>query len=210
METYTIPKTVLKLGSVASIVSGILMMAGFALHPEGEDATFGTDPYWVPAHGLLWIAYTIALIGWVGLYIVQASRAGKLGVAGFVVIIIGTSLTSWIFSSDVAFVPVIAAEAPRLFQDIFRGGHIAIGIASVLTWVLGNVLFGSSVIRAKVFSRWTGILLIVGTVVIPIAYLTHLSMHFVAAGAFIAAAGQIWLGFALFRILKGRATEAMT
>jgi hypothetical protein len=210
MDTYTIPRAILKVGGAASILAGILMMAGFALHPAGEDATFGTDPYWVPAHGLLWIAYTIALIGWIGVYIVQASRAGKLGVAGFVVVIIGTSLTSWIFSSDVTFVPVIAAKAPKLFQDIFRGGHIAVGIASVLTWVLGNVLFGSSVIQAKVFPRWAGILLIIGTVVIPIAYLTRLSVHFVAAGAFIAATGQIWLGASLFRILKGHAAEAMT
>ena len=123
-------------------------------------------------------------------------------------IIIGTSLTSWIFSSDVTFVPVIAAEAPKLFRDIFRGGHIAVGIASVLTWVLGNVLFGSSVIRAKVFPRWAGILLIIGTVVIPIAYLTRLSVRFVAAGAFIAAAGQIWLGSALFQILRRHAAKA--
>lgn len=210
METYVIPKSLLKLGGAASILAGILMMTGFALHPAGEDATFGTDPYWVPAHGLLWIAYTVSLIGWIGVYIVQASRAGKLGVAGFVVIVLGTSLSSWIFSSDVTFVPVIAAEAPKLFQDIFRGGHIAVGIASVLTWVLGNVLFGSSVIRAKVFSRWAGVLLIIGTVVIPISYLTHLSVHFVAAGAFIAAAGQIWLGSSLLRIVRGHTAWPMT
>jgi hypothetical protein len=193
----------LKLGGAASIAAGILMIAGFALHPAGEDATFGTDPYWVPAHGLLWIAYTLALVGWIGLYIVHASRAGGLGVAGFVIIIIGSSLISWIFSSDVTFVPVIAAAAPKLFQQIFSKGHIAVGIVSVLTWVLGNILFGSSVIRAKVFSKWAGVLLIIGPVVIPVAYLTHLSVHVVAAGAFIASAGQIWLGFELFHILRG-------
>lgn len=202
METFNIPKVLLKLGGAASIAAGILMIAGFALHPAGEDATFGTDPYWVPAHGLLWMAYTLALVGWIGLYIVHASRAGGLGVAGFVVIIIGSSLISWIFSSDVTFVPVIAAEAPKLFQQIFSGGHIAVGIVSVLTWVLGNVLFGSSVIRAKVFPKWAGVLLIIGPVVIPIAYLSHLSIHVVAAGAFIASAGQIWLGLELFHILR--------
>ena len=156
----------------------------------------------MPAHGLLWIAYTLAQVGWIGLYIVQASRAGGLGVAGFVIIIIGTSLISWIFSSDVTFVPVIAPEAPKLFQQIFSNGHIAVGIVSVLTWVLGNILFGSSIIRAKVFLKWAGVLLIIGTVIIPIAYLTHLSVHVVAAGAFIASAGQIWLGSEVFHILR--------
>ncbi len=202
MGAYDIPNIMLKIGGAASILAGILMIAGFALHPAGEDATFGTDPFWVPAHGLLWLSVTIALLGWIGLYIAQASKAGRLGVAGFVVIILGTSLVSWIFSSDVTFVPVIAAESPELFQNIFGNIHLAIGIASVLTWVLGNVLFGSSVIRAKIFPKWAGILLIIGSVVIPIAYLAGFSVKVVALGATIAGTGQIWLGYELFRILR--------
>lgn len=208
MGTYNIPNVTVKMGGAASILAGILMMAGFVLHPAGEDATFGTDPFWVPAHGLLWLAFTISLLGWVGLYLVQASKAGRLGVAGFVVIIFGTSLVSWIFSSDVTFVPVIAAESPRLFQKIFSNTHIAIGIASVLTWVLGNILFGFSVIRAKIFPRWAGILLVIGSVVIPIAYLAGFSVKVVAVGAIIAGAGQIWLGYELFRILRRSTTTA--
>lgn len=208
MGTYNIPNITLKIGGAASILAGILMMAGFILHPAGEDATFGTDPFWVPAHGLLWLAFMISLLGWVGVYLVQASKAGRLGVAGFVVIIFGTSLVSWIFSSDVTFVPVIAAESPRLFQKIFNSSHIAIGIVSVLTWVLGNVLFGFSVIRAKIFPRWAGILLVIGSVVIPVAYLAGFSVKVVAVGAIIAGAGQIWLGYELFRILRRSTTTA--
>jgi hypothetical protein len=208
METYNIPNAILKIGGAASILASILMMAGFVLHPAGEDAIFGTDPFWVPAHALLWLAFTVALPGWIGLYIVQASKAGRFGVAGFVVIIFGTSLVSWIFSSDVTFVPVIAAESPGLFQKIFSNSHIAMGIASVLTWVLGNVLFGASVIRAKIFPRWAGILLIIGSVVIPITYLAGVSVKVVAVGAIIAGAGQIWLGYELFRSLRGSTTPA--
>jgi hypothetical protein len=208
MTNFGIPKTILQLSAVASVLAGIFMIAGFALHPAGEDATFGTDPRWVPAHALLWIAYTISLVGWVGVYIVMASKAGKLGAAALAVILVGTSFSSWIFSSDVTFVPVIAKEAPELFPEIFRGGHIAIGIASVLTWVLGNVLFGSAIMRTMVFPRLAGILLIVGTVAIPVSYLSHLSIHFVAAGAFLAAAGQIWLGKWMFRIIKGTTAAA--
>jgi hypothetical protein len=116
--------------------------------------------------------------------------------------VLGTSLASWIFSSDVTFVPVIAAESPGLFKKIFSNTHIAIGIASVLTWVLGNVLFGCSVIWAKTLPRWAGIFLIIGSVVIPIAYLTGFSVRVVALGAIIAAAGQIWLGYELLYLLR--------
>jgi hypothetical protein len=47
-------------------------------------------------------------------------------------IILGASLASWIFSSDVTFVPVIAAQSPALFKQIFSGSHVLLGIVSVL------------------------------------------------------------------------------
>ncbi len=53
MPAYNIPKGVLQVGGVASVLAGILLIAGFGLHTAGEDPTFGTDPLWVPAHGLL-------------------------------------------------------------------------------------------------------------------------------------------------------------
>ncbi len=203
--TAEIPVPVLRIGALASIVSGVLLIAGFALHPAGEDATFGTDPLWVPAHSLLWAAFTVVLLGWTALYAAQAAEAGRLGAVAFVVIILGTSLASWIFSSDVTFVPVIAAESPALFKAIFSGGHLFVGIASVLSWVAGNVLFGISVVRAKVFPRGAGLLLAVGTVIVPITYLAGLPVRVTALGAALAGVGQVWLGVALLRSLRPRA-----
>ncbi|HEY3055530.1 MAG TPA: hypothetical protein VGK31_06330 [Thermoanaerobaculia bacterium] len=209
MPAYEIPKSLLRLGAIASIAAGILITTGFALHPAGEDATYGTDPFWVPAHGVLWLAFVVALLGWIAVYVVQASSAGRLGVVAFVVVIVGTSLASWIFSSDVAFVPVIAAESPGLFKKIFTPPHLVLGLVSVLSWVAGVVLFGVSVIRAKVFRRSAGVLLAIGPVIIPIAYLSGLSVRFVAIGGGIMAAGQIWLGYDLLRML-GRSTAGHT
>jgi hypothetical protein len=201
MKSYSVPDSLLRVGGMAAVLAGILMIAGFVLHPAGEDATFATDPFWVPAHALTWAAYTISLVAWFALYLVQAREAGRLGVAALVIVVIGTSFASWIFSSDVTFVPVIAAVAPALFRRIYSGGHIAIGIVSVLTWVAGNVLFGISVVRAKVFSRWAGILLAAGTVIIPIAYLAHLPEKVIAAGGSIAGASVAWLGYELLRLI---------
>jgi hypothetical protein len=208
MGAYNIPNSILRIAGGASILAGMLMIAGFILHPAGEDATFGTDPYWIPAHGLLWLAFTIALLAWIGLYVVQASKVGRLGVTAFIIVLVGTSLVSFIFSSDVTFVPVIAKESPGLFQKIFSNTHIAIGLVSVLTWVLGNVLFGASIIRGKVFSRWPGIMLAIGTLIIPVAYLAGSSMNAIRVGAVIAGAGQIWLGYELIGMLRGSATIA--
>jgi hypothetical protein len=190
------------MSGIASALAGVLLIAGFGLHPTGEDPTFGIDPLWVPAHGLLWVAFTIALLGWIGLYIVQASRAGRLGTAAFVVIILGTSIASWIFSSDVTYVPVIAAQSPGLFAQILNPSHILIGVLSVLTWILGNVLFGFSIIRSSVFPKWAGVLLVIGSLVIPVAYLIGLPEKVVAIGGLLVGVSQIWLGSDVFRILR--------
>jgi hypothetical protein len=203
LTTRQIPIPVFRISGIASITAGVLMTAGFILHPTGEDASFGTDPMWIPAHALLWSAFLIALLGWIGAYIAHAHKAGNLGVVAFVVVTLGTALASWIFSSDVTFVPTIAAESPALFKRIFSNGHMLIGVASVLSWVLGNVLFGVSIIRAKMFSPWVGLLLMIGTIIIPIAYLAGLSVRAVAVGGAIAAAGQVWLGCELLGLREG-------
>jgi hypothetical protein len=202
MKTYSIPNLFFSITGTAIILSAILMIAGFILHPVGEDATYGTDPFWVPAHALLWIAYALALPGWTGVYIVQASKAGIVGAVSFVIILIGIGFTTSIFSSDVTFVPVIAQQFPQLFSRIFTSSHIAIGIASVLTWVLGNILFGLSIIQANVFPTWTGIVLIIGIAIIPIAYLSGLPVKVVAIGSLIAGIGQIRIGYQIFQLGK--------
>jgi hypothetical protein len=199
MPAFEVPKSFLRASGLASIAAGILMTAGFALHPAGEDATFGTASMWIPAHGLLWLAFVIALLGWVGVYLVQASKAGTFGMAAFVVLLLGTALASWIFSSDVTFVPVIAAESPALFKKIFTTTHTLIGVASVLSWVFGNVLFGISVIQTRRYPPWSGALLIAGTLIIPIAYLAGLSVRVVTIGGAITAVGQARLGYELLR-----------
>jgi hypothetical protein len=60
----SLPKVTFQISGVASVLAGILLIFGFVLHPAGEDPTFGTDPLWVPAHGLSWAALTIALVDW--------------------------------------------------------------------------------------------------------------------------------------------------
>jgi hypothetical protein len=156
MSTYKIPNVILQVSGAANILAAILMIAGFLLHPAGEDQTFGTDPLWIPAHGLLWLAFTIALLGWIGVYIVQASQAGRFGAIAFALLLTGTSLASWVFSSDVTYVSVIAVESPDLFRQINNSSNVLIGVVSVLSWVLGTVLFGISVIRARVFPTGRG------------------------------------------------------
>ncbi len=197
-----LPTTLLRISGYAGVLAGILVAAAFGLHPAGEEATHGTEALWVPAHSLAWISFTLALLGWTGIHLVQAAKARRLGTAAFCVVLLGTSYASWIFSSDVTFVPVIAAREPGLFQVIFSGSHILIGVTSVLSWVLGNVLFGAAIIRAKVFPLITGILLAVGSLVFPVAYLLRWPEKIIFGGSLLIGLAQLWLGIDLLRLIK--------
>lgn len=119
-----------------------------------------------------------------------------------IVILLGTSTASWIFSSDVTFVPVIARDAPELFKEIFTTGHVLAGALSVVLWIAGNVLFAASVVRARVFPTWPAGLLAVGSVFIPIAYFAGWSVRVVALGAFAAGLSEIWLGYSLLQTIR--------
>ncbi|HET6320167.1 MAG TPA: hypothetical protein VFG86_27230 [Chloroflexota bacterium] len=187
---------------MASVAAGLLLIAGFGLHPAREDPTFATDELWIPAHSLLWLAFTIAPLGWIALRLAQGPRARRLGILALVVISPGTSLASWIFSSDVTFVPVIAPPSPSLFEAIYSGAQLLIGVSSVWAWVVGVALFGISVVRGKVFSQWAGIFVVIGTLIILIAHAAGLSVRIVGLGGAMAGAGQIWLGSALLRRLS--------
>jgi hypothetical protein len=68
-----------------------------------------------------------------------------------------------------------------------------------LLWVLGSILFGVSIVRAKVFPGWTGVVLIVGTAAVPLAYFAGVSVKFIAVAAAITASGQIRIGSDLLR-----------
>jgi hypothetical protein len=61
---------------VASVAAGLLLIAGFGLHPAREDPTFATDELWIPAHSLLWLAFTIAPLGWIALCLAQGLEPG--------------------------------------------------------------------------------------------------------------------------------------
>ena len=72
------------------------------------------------------------------------------------------------------------------------------------TFLIGEILFGISVIRAGVFSRVAAALFIVG--MIPVPLVGVFPDIVVAIGSIIAGLGLIWWGVSLYR-LAGRESE---
>jgi len=116
----------------------------------------------VQSFGFL-LGFLLLLGALIGLYVRQAEAAGALGLVGFLVAFLGTSLLiggSW----EEAFgTPTPAEVAPQAVSSEGPPEWLVFGfIISGLLFSLGWVLFGVSTLRARVYRRAAAILLILG------------------------------------------------
>lgn len=112
----------------------------------------------------------IFLIGFPGLYAFQATRAGKLGLAGFALSFFGLAVLEVSTEALFAFAgPVLAARHQTRFllqggleQNLGDGftGYFAFSYAVV---VAGFLSFGIATFRAGVYPRWAGPVIGIGT-----------------------------------------------
>jgi hypothetical protein len=113
----------------------------------------------------------------------------------------GTTLVSGVVLVEMAGASGANVEAAL-------GGSLAGALALLggLAFFLGLILFGAATMRAGVFPRWAGLLLIVGDVVFGAGDLFGPAAPIVyVLGAAITGAGFVWLGLAL---LSGSGTSA--
>ncbi len=152
---------------LALILGGVLLFVHFVTHPMGEGAQFVAMPIWVPSHAIGFIAWPLILLGVMGLYIRQAHRLGLLGLIAFVIIfisgfaygsgqVIGAVIQPIYPHSGDPGGPLLTAPAVKMVMNI---GEL---------WLVGFLLFAILSLRARVFPRAGGWLIIL-TVVIGIA-----------------------------------------
>jgi len=179
----------------------VLYALAALLHPVGEDLASVNSPNWVPSHFVYWVSAILMQLGLVGLYARQAEKAGRLGLAGFVLAFIGTALVGSIFFLATAAIPLIAAELPLVFDQAMTPPAFIV-LMLVVGFALGYVLFGVATMRAGVLPRWAGLLLIIGVLLFMLSEagllertLSHVS---VTAGDIMFGLGLAWLGYALW------------
>jgi hypothetical protein len=131
----------------------------------------------------------------------QASRAGWLGFVGFVLTFLGWFLlTGYYVVDNLILSPWLDALAPHVYAQWFVNPAVAVSmhVANSLLGV-GGVLLGIATMRAGVFPRWAGLLLIVSAVFalgsFVIGSLGSVGPTSVAIG--LAALGLGWMGYAL-------------
>ena len=183
----------IRLGGVAAIASAALALLSFVLYLVvvggdriSEAAT--SAAFFLPSGAQL-LAMALLLIGLVALFVRQAEAFGALGLTGFVLALLGTTLAAGASWSQVFVVPRLAEVAPAV-ADQGTGSVLAGFLLSFLLFGVGWLVFGAATLRTRVFPRWAVILLIVGAVISILPLPSRALIVEIAAG---------YLGFTLLR-----------
>jgi hypothetical protein len=175
-------------GGLASAAAGILLLVGHLLD-LGGDPEYGT----VLGSSSVLAAHVVLIFALVGLYAAQAERSGLLGSLGMVLSVVGTILVS-----GVVLVEIAGASGAEVEDVLGAGLSAAPVLLGGLAFLIGLILFGVATMRAGVFPRWAGLLLIVGDVVFGAGgFAGAAATIFEVVGALITCAAFVWLGLSL-------------
>ncbi len=75
--------TLFRLSGGILIVGSLFAIAGFLLHPGGNNPANYLSPIWFSANLLIMVGALLVSLGLPGMYARQAEHAGKLGLIGF-------------------------------------------------------------------------------------------------------------------------------
>ena len=200
--------TLTRTTGVAAAAAGLVFIGVQVGHPHVDVDSITTTEVLVRNVAKL-VMVVLALVGFAGMYLSQVRRNGVLGLVGYAVISLG--YLSILFTTAVsAFVlPSIAGSDPAYVGDVLAvatGGTAEGDIGTLGTvfqlqgaaYLLGGLVFGIALFRARVLTRWATLLLAVGGLVS--AALSMMPDAFYRLLAFPNGIAMVALGISLFRV----------
>lgn len=195
-------RTLYRLSGVILLLGGVLAIIGHLLQIPSDPGT----SLWVPGTWLALGGSLLVGLGWPGIYLRQAAQAGRLGLVGFVLAFLALLIVVGIGTFDAFVSPVLASSASTrpLADGEAIPALLGFLVLAALLQIVGPLLFGIATLRARVFPRWIGIMLMVGAVAQLVTFLLHnwndISdiIYFLAIACF---------GFVLWSVREGRGAE---
>ena len=199
---------------ISAAAAGLLFIAVQINHPPMDVASVATTE-WVVRNSAKVAMGALALVGITGMYLRQVRQVGVLGLVGYLLFGVGYLL---MFATEVvsAYVlPGLATRAPGNVNDILvaaAGGtpvgdigamQVVLGVTGV-GYMVGGLIFGTALFRARILARWAAALLAVST--IATASLAVLPESFNRPMAVPVGIALVGLGVSLYRDQRVQAT----
>lgn len=180
--------TLYRLGAAVGFLSGVCIIIGRLLARLPD-----------PQAGEIvdWISPLLALFFSIALYLGQRRESGVFGGVAFILLFTGlVMLVSLDFYG--AFIRIQLPEAA--IAQVEEGPSAPVFVASLFTFLIGEILFGISVIRAGVYSKIAAILFMAGLVTVALHPTGIFPEPVVDIGATAVGLGLIWWSIELNRL----------
>jgi hypothetical protein len=187
-------------GSLLILISSIMGAILFPGHSSTQEQVLSLP--WLLMILITLIGSLLFVLGLPGMYLRQSARTGVLGLVGFILLLSAILLQDAAFSSvQFVILPFLAQKAPQLLG----GNNLPISaflllMVSGLMQIIGTILLGIATMRAQVFPRLAGVLLLVSGIafLLTIPPLPSPISDIIEVISFIALAlGCIWCGYLL-------------
>ncbi len=211
-------QSLIRASGPTAIVGGLSYALVGVFHPPNILASV-TTPTWLVVHVLAMGTSIFGLLGLTGIYARHAEKSGWLGLVGYLLLNFWLAIILGFTFVEVFILPALASIAPAFVDawlGMFNGTASEINLGALSTvwtltgplYILGGILFGIATFRARVLSRWAGVLLAVGTAMGPLAAFLPLDLQpKIAVPAGLALA---WLGYSLWSERRAKSASALT
>jgi len=193
-------------GGVAAILGPLLVLVA-NVYGLWADRVHGSDPAghvetvlttaYLAFGGIRLIGGTLLAFGLITLYAYQIDKAGRLGLVGFALSMVGTILLTAVAWFTVFTEPVIATEAPALLEGVVAGEMgtlLVVGVTvPIIVQAIGWTIFGVATYRAGVFPTRAAIVLVVGALLlfVPVSGIAVVFQLAVAWLGFLVSTGRV-------------------
>jgi hypothetical protein len=198
-------QNLLRLSGIALLVGGPVYIIFDVLNIFTSQGSDAPSPY-AAIFGLLGSIFLI--MGLPGFLVRQATKAGILGLIGWIVFLCGALLGTGLLLNAIVFFPL----EPQTAQSGLPPAPIFALILTLLaTQLVGGVLLGIATIRARIFSSWVGWLLIISSVIAGASFpLDGMINTLVTTGSdLLLMTALAWSGYQLTRTSEPPAQEAL-
>jgi hypothetical protein len=212
------PSKLIRWAGLSAMAAGLIFAGIQPIHPPDVIASVNTS-FFITITSFKTVMCLLGLFGIAGLYARQVEETGWLGLAGYLLLTIFYAIQMCFAFMEPLVLPLLTGVAPGFVESALglgsgAGGPMNLGafatIYSLLPvlYLLGLLLFGLAIIRARILSRWAAILLACSgpLALIMVALLPHQFARFAAMPMGFALA---WLGYALLTEQREKVTEAV-